>query len=153
MNKLTFVPNGIPCTTHTEIAKPIPALTSVMPQTYSSADVERLEAEIANLKAHRTASVKTDNGWELTDYAYLCKLESDNESLKAQLAKTEQLIIDMRAIAAMLGDHPLASVCLDYAARAEAPGTEGSRIAAAANKKKAADLFNKEVKKAFKVQR
>ena len=37
--------------------------------------------EIANLKAHRTASVKTDNGWELTDYAYLCKLEGDVERL------------------------------------------------------------------------
>jgi hypothetical protein len=33
----------------------------------------------------------------------------------------EQLIIDMRAIGKMLGDHPLASVCEDYARRAAAP--------------------------------
>jgi hypothetical protein len=40
----------------------------------------------------------------------------------------EQLIIDMRAIGKMLGDHPLASVCEDYAKRAAlaASTTQGS---------------------------
>ena len=42
-------------------------------------DVERLETEVANLKAHREKFEKT-NG-ELTDYAYLCKLEGQVERL------------------------------------------------------------------------
>jgi len=53
--------------------------------------------EIANLKAHRTASVKTDNGWELTDYAYLCKLEGDVERLVEALRESRLVVSNFAA--------------------------------------------------------
>lgn len=57
---------------------------------------------------------------------------SDSTAL-AEREALEQLIIDMRAIGKMLGEHQLASVCEDYARRAEAAPVQWKCKASAAN--------------------
>ena len=75
----------------------------------------------------------TDELRELTRFKATGSVTPSGSTALAEREALEQLIIDMRAIGKMLGEHQLASVCEDYARRAEAAPVQWKCKASAAN--------------------